>query len=428
MLLRQQQKTLTVLIFSLIFFTVLIFLQLQKPFSWDELEHLHATYLVSLGKLPYRDFFEHHHPLLWYLAMPFFRVTTQTYLLLISVKVISIGVGLINLYILFILTGKFSSKHLFQVLAIVVAGSSVPFLLNGMEYRPDNVMLTNILLSFLFLINYFESKKMKSLFLCGFFLAVAFLFLQKAIFFIFAANISILTAAAIEKRFKIILKELAVLNLCLLLEVLFFTVLLERFDLWNQYYFFNWTLNAFFEDSFSLIKTFKEFFLPDYGFFLLFLIAYTILWLQLITKKLHAKDILLFIWLTVSVLLLVISRSPYSQYFLPLSFFGSLCLINCFENFKVNQDIFFSTLLMALLPLVFFKSNYIHSYTFAKQADEIVKKRDTQPQNLSEESVQKSLNIFQETYEFYWFSPEAQKTIKTLDRQNKVPNKVPLPT
>ena len=36
----------------------------------DEFEHLHASWLISIGQLPYRDFFEHHHPLLWYVSAP----------------------------------------------------------------------------------------------------------------------------------------------------------------------------------------------------------------------------------------------------------------------------------------------------------------------------------------------------------------------
>ena len=36
----------------------------------DEFEHLHASWLVSEGLFPYRDFFEHHHPLIWYIFAP----------------------------------------------------------------------------------------------------------------------------------------------------------------------------------------------------------------------------------------------------------------------------------------------------------------------------------------------------------------------
>jgi hypothetical protein len=35
-------------------------------FDKDEIEHVHAAWLIAAGLHPYRGFFEHHHPLLWY--------------------------------------------------------------------------------------------------------------------------------------------------------------------------------------------------------------------------------------------------------------------------------------------------------------------------------------------------------------------------
>src|SRR6266852_4451301 len=39
-------------------------------YDHDEIEHLHASWLISVGQLPYRDFLEQHHPTLWFLAAP----------------------------------------------------------------------------------------------------------------------------------------------------------------------------------------------------------------------------------------------------------------------------------------------------------------------------------------------------------------------
>ena len=36
----------------------------------DHAEHLHSSWLVWQGKIPYRDFFEHHNPLMWYILAP----------------------------------------------------------------------------------------------------------------------------------------------------------------------------------------------------------------------------------------------------------------------------------------------------------------------------------------------------------------------
>ena len=56
-------------------------------FDLDEFEHLHASWLVSIGKIPYVDFFEHHNPLMWYITSPLFYIyenNVNIYYLLMS--------------------------------------------------------------------------------------------------------------------------------------------------------------------------------------------------------------------------------------------------------------------------------------------------------------------------------------------------------
>lgn len=45
-------------------------LQWGRSASWDEFEFLKATDWIRRGEVPYRDFFEHHTPLTWYLMAP----------------------------------------------------------------------------------------------------------------------------------------------------------------------------------------------------------------------------------------------------------------------------------------------------------------------------------------------------------------------
>src|SRR5258708_4019017 len=40
----------------------------------DELEHLHAAFCAWRGDVPYRDYFEHHAPALYYLLLPLFEL------------------------------------------------------------------------------------------------------------------------------------------------------------------------------------------------------------------------------------------------------------------------------------------------------------------------------------------------------------------
>src|SRR6185369_12373389 len=45
------------------------------PLNWDEVEFFRATDWVRQGLTPYRDFWEHHTPLQWYLFAPFAALT-----------------------------------------------------------------------------------------------------------------------------------------------------------------------------------------------------------------------------------------------------------------------------------------------------------------------------------------------------------------
>lgn len=49
----------------------LINLQWGRGLGWDEVEFLRATDWIRQGQVPYRDFFEHHTPLAWFLMAPF---------------------------------------------------------------------------------------------------------------------------------------------------------------------------------------------------------------------------------------------------------------------------------------------------------------------------------------------------------------------
>ena len=59
-----------IVLFVALIFSWLFFLSFSIFVDGDEKEHLYASYLISKGDIPYRDFFEHHHPLLWYLFAP----------------------------------------------------------------------------------------------------------------------------------------------------------------------------------------------------------------------------------------------------------------------------------------------------------------------------------------------------------------------
>src|SRR5213592_2160850 len=52
--------------------------RLAHGFEWDELQLLHGAWRIARGDIPYRDFFEHHPPLLHLLLAPVVRDRKST--------------------------------------------------------------------------------------------------------------------------------------------------------------------------------------------------------------------------------------------------------------------------------------------------------------------------------------------------------------
>lgn len=51
----------------------LVLVSISRRPDWDEMEHLHSAYLVSQGKLPYTQFWQHHSPALWIALAPLMK-------------------------------------------------------------------------------------------------------------------------------------------------------------------------------------------------------------------------------------------------------------------------------------------------------------------------------------------------------------------
>lgn len=190
-------------------------------FFMDTAEHIHSSWLVSIGKVPYRDFFQHHNPLLWYLFAPvtqlFYRDTAIVY----AVRVVAIlgwGAVLYKLYAL-VCAGfgcravgsagdvsgqraaaeaEFSgywenaadvgreadaaAKRMTAQWALLFLLALSPLWKDVQNLRPDIFMLFGILAGTERLFAYLDGQRRRDLVLSYLWWAAAFLFLQKAVF------------------------------------------------------------------------------------------------------------------------------------------------------------------------------------------------------------------------------------------------------
>lgn len=108
--------------------------------DWDpeEFEHLQFAWMIDQGRVPYRDFFEHHTPLFHFLGASLFRVRgdTDPNFLLAAFRSMSVLFSVGTVFLTWQLAKRRGSP-LSPILATILLVGSWPFLQNGIEIRPD---------------------------------------------------------------------------------------------------------------------------------------------------------------------------------------------------------------------------------------------------------------------------------------------------
>jgi 4-amino-4-deoxy-L-arabinose transferase-like glycosyltransferase len=108
----------------------------------DEFEHLQFAWMISQGMVPYRDFFEHHTPLVHFLAAPWFFVFTDAHGLVSVVPVLfrafSTLCSLLTAGIVWLLAARIVGRRAALFAAVLLLGDSL-FLAKGIEFRPDTL-------------------------------------------------------------------------------------------------------------------------------------------------------------------------------------------------------------------------------------------------------------------------------------------------
>lgn len=149
----------------------------------DEFEALHSAWLVWIGEAPYFDFFQHHHPLLYYVLAPLVPTLGEDPTTLFAAR------GLVFLFKLGILALTWNlARRLFERwvahAAVVMLLACMVFAEKAIEVRPDVPMTLAGMASVYFLVRHGESRRRAHLVASAVSAGLAFLFLQKAVFVI----------------------------------------------------------------------------------------------------------------------------------------------------------------------------------------------------------------------------------------------------
>ena len=393
--------------YSLILFFLVILLSLiillnsrYRYLNLDEFEHVHAAWYVENNQIPYLDFFENHNPLLWYLSTPFLLIlgdSTQTVMALrLLMFVFVLGIGFFT-YRVAVQVSR--SKEAAQI-AVLLMFSLLLFVESAIEIRPDVPQVFFGLVSFYFLIRYFESSQDREMIFSGLAAAAAFLFTQKMLFLIFGLGL-----VFIYKLFRrqISFRPILIFLLGFSFPVALFAVGLIVSGALKDYLILGWLFNLKFITSFSPWEVLKPFFLSNILFWLIMPVSV----IFILREKRTNPGIKIVALLGAGLFLLVFRvRHPFPQYFLPsLPFFaiaGGYFLSEGFNRFKLDNltRVIILVLLLAE-PAVFLVQKSQDQNTAQLALINYVLRNTNEADYVYDGSLE--FNLFRRDLHYFWF-------------------------
>ena len=167
----------------------------------DDIEHINTTWLIFHGLTPYKDFFQNHHPLLWYLSVPMVAVFDyyNSALILYGMRFLTLFSFFISLYYLYKIV--WDSKIPTSPLLLIFLATISPTFTRFLSFSPDPYMTLCAISGLYYFMRYVKEKKNHDLFLSFTLFFIGFLFHQKIILFLIPFGILILKLIS-DKKIK----------------------------------------------------------------------------------------------------------------------------------------------------------------------------------------------------------------------------------
>lgn len=309
----------------------------------DEREHITATFYIYNGQIPYRDFFEHHHPLLWYTFLPILSLFSNSAFIWYAARAFTLALLAINCVFIIKICKLITPNYGFGWLAALFSLIPHCVFLSQTEFRPDTLMMTLYLGGLYYYLLALTKQKNYLIFAFVLFF-LSLMALQKALFqFIPLFILSLYLIYTRQLNIKTILKALIIPILLLSAYLLY----LYKNDALKDYFELNWLLNM-------KIHTHIQYPVHQTN---LYILANLLSILALISKTPHFIKYIAFLSLSTSFILQYIFIGAFRHYWLPLyPYFAIIC---------AYYIIILSTKLRTIaLGIIFITTalNYIHYY------------------------------------------------------------------
>ena len=163
----------------------------HQPKTGDDVEHLHSAWLVLQGQVPYKDFFQHHNPLMWYMFAPIMKIFAYDIIVFDAVRIISTIFMFVTLFISGLIVKRFVCKSWYSLILVIASIFPSYVVFTGQDFRPDNYMTLSFILGIYFFFSYLDKAKSKDLVLIRF-LALIILFKLRSLNCVFAPTVKFL--------------------------------------------------------------------------------------------------------------------------------------------------------------------------------------------------------------------------------------------
>jgi hypothetical protein len=302
-----------------------------SSYNHDEIEHLHASWLISSGELPFRDFLEQHHPTLWFFAAPIVGRFESVQHLIFAARVFDALCLVGVLWLVKHLLRRLYPEVPWQFSTLLLL-SSFMFVRSTLEFRPDALMNVALFAGFLHWVVFLQGGRFWRAILSGVFFGCAVAVLQKAIVVLGLVGMSslFLVGTRLWRRepVKRLLLGGATLFAAAAIPPSALFLAMRSLGIFNEFWFWNYPFNRFFYLEAHLPQHFSA--VKAIG---LSILVAPILWIAaaiggrlcvrdlIFQGRLSARDEcrLTVLWVAAGYLgLLCLNRFPLDQYFIVL--------------------------------------------------------------------------------------------------------------
>ena len=231
----------------------------NQPKTGDDIEHLHSSWLVFQGKIPYKDFFQHHNPLLWYLFAPVMGVFAYDIIVFDVVRVTSTLILMLNLLFVGLIVKRFVSDNWMASIMSVASVFPSYVIFSGQDFRPDNYMVFSFIVGLYYFLSYIQEEKTKDLIISFLMFIISFFFMQKIVFILLAIGESV-AYFLITKKMPV--KDFIKATVLPLILVCVFILWLYHHNLIEKYWMSNYIFNLYIPEVYGGLveKTHKAFY------------------------------------------------------------------------------------------------------------------------------------------------------------------------